>query len=516
MIKVDYLIIGSGVAGLRAAIELAKSGDVLIVTKDRAYESSSSYAQGGIAVVIGQDDTPEYHMEDTTRAGCGLSKKRAVKVLVEDGPPRVRELVEWGARFDMDNGELQIGLEGAHSRRRILHFRDATGEEIVRVLREKALGDRRIRKISKQYVVDLIVKNGRCEGAILLNEEDGDIYHILAGATILATGGAGQLYLRTSNPAGATGDGIAMAYRAGATVVDMEFVQFHPTAFAMAGAPSFLITEALRGEGALLRNIDGIRFMPHYHPMAELAPRDEVSRAIIKEIIKTGADFVYLDATMIDPDVIKTRFPVAYSSCLKFNIDITKDLIPVSPAAHFIIGGVETDTWGRTSIEGLFAAGEVACTGVHGANRLASNSLLEGLVFGARTGIGAAEYLRKNRRKHGSIRHVKDRASGHGPSSVRRLKDAIKKTMWNHAGIIRSGDGLKRAIDDLCTISDKISDHGYTRGELEVINMVTTARLIARAALMRKESIGAHFREDYPHPRKRSIHRKLNINGMTD
>ncbi|MBI5286725.1 MAG: L-aspartate oxidase, partial [Deltaproteobacteria bacterium] len=455
--KTDFLIIGSGIAGLRTAIELGNHGDVLIVTKDRSFESSSSYAQGGIAVVIGEDDTTDYHIEDTLRAGGGLCRERAVRVLVEEGPRLVDQLIKWGARFDKSDGEFLTGLEGAHSRRRILHFKDSTGGEIVRVLREKALENPNISKLPKHFVIDLLIRGDRCVGAILLNEENGKIFTVMARATILATGGAGQVYLRTSNPHGATGDGIATAYRSGAILVDMEFVQFHPTTFALPGAPSFLITEALRGEGAVLRNINGRRFMPDYHPLEELAPRDELSRAILNETIKSGGDYVLLDATHIKTSLLKERFLTAYTTCLRYGIDITRDMIPVSPGAHFIVGGVDTDTWGRTSINGLFAAGEVACTGVHGANRLASNSLLEGLVFGARAGMAASEYAQGYRIPPGIRPKASDIRIGRqgntseslNASKVSSIREEIREMMWDKVGIVRSGVLLEEALKDI-------------------------------------------------------------------
>ncbi len=505
--KTDFLIIGSGIAGLRAAIELSSHGKVLIVTKDKSFESSSSYAQGGIAVVISDDDSTRYHIEDTLNAGAGLCNKKAVKVLVKDGPSQVQQLITWGVRFDRDNGDFLVGLEGAHSRRRILHFKDSTGSEIVRILRKKALENRNIKKLSRQFVVDLIIRKNICAGAIVLDEDSGKIYRISAKATIITTGGAGQLYHRTTNPSGATGDGIAAAYRAGAVLSDIEFVQFHPTTFALPGAPSFLITEALRGEGAILRNSGKKRFMPNYHPLAELAPRDKVSRAIIAEIKKSGTDHVYLDATHINPSVLKERFPATYNSCLRHDFDITKDMIPVSPAAHFMIGGIKTDTSGRTTVDGLFAAGETACTGVHGANRLASNSLLEGLVFGARTGIAAAEYAGSANTadiplNKAELQGIKvSNKSGHislNTSKINNIRENLKRVMWNNTGIIRSGASLEEAGKNIDMMIQDIGNHGLTRKELELVNMLQTGRLIVSSAIKRQESVGAHYREDFP------------------
>ena len=521
--KTDFLVIGSGIAGLRAAIELGSHGNVLIVTKDRYFESSSSYAQGGIAVVMGEDDTIAHHMEDTLRAGGGLCREKAVSVLVREGPSFVEQLIRWGARFDKSDGEFLIGLEGAHSRRRILHFKDSTGEEIVRVLREKALENPKISKLPKHFVIDLMIREDRCVGAVMLNEENGEVCPVTAKVTVLATGGAGQVYWRTSNPPGATGDGTAAAYRSGGVLTDMEFIQFHPTIFALPGAPAFLITEALRGEGAVLRNIRKKRFMPDYHPLGELAPRDEVSRAIVSEIKRTGGDYVLLDATPIRAAILKDRFPTAYTACLRYGLDITRDLVPVSPGAHFMIGGVETDIWGRASIRGLFAAGEAASTGVHGANRLASNSLLEGLVFGARAGMAAADFAKGHRIPSGSKLRAADlkvQTQHHISGSLKtaklnRIRDEIKNTMWNHVGIIRSATSLEKALKEIDLLASSMNQYGQysklTRNELEIVNMLTTARLIVLSALKRRESVGAHYREDFPHWGGKKRHIRMQV-----
>ncbi len=514
--KTDFLIIGSGIAGLRAAIELSSRGRVLIVTKDKSFESSSSYAQGGIAVVIADDDSVKDHVQDTLKAGAGLCKRKAVSVLVKDGPSQVQKIIEWGVRFDRNGGGFLVGLEGAHSRRRILHFKDSTGSEIVRILRKKALESRNIKKLNKQFVIDLTINEGVCTGAIMLDEEANRIYRISAKATIITTGGAGQLYHRTTNPSGATGDGIAVACRAGAVLADMEFVQFHPTTFSLPGAPSFLITEALRGEGAVLRDLNGKRFMQRHHPLAELAPRDELSRAIIREMNRRGSGYVFLDATRMEPLLLRERFPATYNSCMHYDIDITRDMIPVSPAAHFMIGGIESDTDGHTSIRGLFAAGEVACTGVHGANRLASNSLLEGLVFGARTGIAAAEYacsgdgkvipFHDSEKKRFNFSSMRSSASL-SASMISSIRENLRMVMWNNAGIIRTGRSLEHARENLEALSREIVNHGATRRELELANMLDTGRLIVSSAIERKESAGAHYREDFPEwsGRKRHI-----------
>ncbi len=516
--KTDFLIIGCGIAGLRAAIQLSRHGKVLIVTKDKAFESSSSYAQGGIAVVIADDDSTENHVEDTLSAGAGLCKKKAVSVLVKDGQSEVQQLINWGVRFDKDGTEFLVGLEGAHSKRRILHFKDSTGSEIVRILRKKALENRNIKKLHKQFVIDLTIHGAVCTGATVLDEDSGRVYQISAKATIITTGGAGQIYLRTTNPSGATGDGIAAAYRAGAMLSDMEFVQFHPTTFALPGAPSFLITEALRGEGAVLRDLNRKRFMHKYHSMAELAPRDELSRAIIREINKRRTGYVFLDATHMNPMLLRERFPATYNSCMQYNIDITRDMIPVSPAAHFMIGGIDTDTQGCTSISGLYAAGEVASTGVHGANRLASNSLLEGLVFGGRTGIAAAEYagrvsLKDSQLDKGSAKGVYiSRKNDFASLSAARINSLCKKLqtiMWNNAGIIRTGKSMEEAGKSLEGLAMEIINHGLTRRELELSNMLNTSRLILSSAIKRQESVGAHYREDFPEWSGKNRHIKI-------
>ena len=392
----DFLVIGSGVAGLRAAIELSRHGRVLILTKGHPLESSSSYAQGGVAVALSEEDDVAIHLTDTLDAGRGLCRQQAVQVLVEEGPDRIQELITWGAKFDKVGGKFAFAKEAAHSRSRILRARgDATGNEMVKVLMAQARRHKRIKWLGHHFTVDLVVVDGVCCGALVLNEVTGVRKVFAASAVILVTGGAGQVYARTTNPPNATGDGMAMAFRAGAVLEDMEFVQFHPTALYLPSSPPFLLSEAIRGEGGRLRNIKGERFMSRYHPAGELAPRDIVARAIWSEMAATRARHVYLDVTHLSASFIKRRFPTIYSTCLRYDIDITEEWTPVSPSAHYMMGGVWTDTTGATSLPGLFAAGEVACSGVHGANRLASNSLLEGLVFGARAASVAATFAER-------------------------------------------------------------------------------------------------------------------------
>src|SRR5262245_37762221 len=388
----DYIVIGSGVAGLRAAIELARDGRVAVLTKDRLDESNTEYAQGGVAVAMSDDDEISLHFEDTLKAGAGLCDEQAVRVLVEEGPRYITELIEWGARFDREGGALQFTQEAAHSRRRILHANgDSTGREIVRALIAHARKQSNIQLVAHAATVGLIVEDGRCAGVRFIDPNESLLREMYARAVVLATGGAGQIFAQTTNPSIATGDGMAMAYAAGATMCDLEFTQFHPTALAIEGAPRFLLSEALRGEGAILRNHEGEAFARRYDDRGEMASRDIVARAIVAEMERTGARWMYLDLTHLKADFLRERFPNIFETCLRYGLDLTKDRLPVSPAAHYVMGGVKTDTYGRTTLAALYAAGEVAGTGVHGANRLASNSLLEGLVFGARAGAAAIE-----------------------------------------------------------------------------------------------------------------------------
>jgi len=497
-IHTDYLIIGSGVAGLRASIELCSKGNVLVATKDLPTESSTEYAQGGVAVALSDEDEIGIHFEDTIKAGDGLCNEEAVKILVSEGPERIIELINWGAEFDKEGLKLSFTLEAAHSRKRILHAHgDSTGREIERVLIKKVSTMRKIKKASFAMAVDLIVEEGRCIGALLLRGKE--IIKCFSKATILATGGAGQVYSRTTNPRVITGDGMAMAFRAGGYLKDMEFVQFHPTALYAPGIPAFLLSEAMRGEGAILRNINGETFMKNYHPLGELAPRDVVSRAIVSEMIKTQSTHVYLDLTHLDEHFLKQRFPTIYSTCLKFNFDITKQWIPVSPAAHFIMGGVETDTDGRTNIEGLFAAGEVACTGVHGGNRLASNSLLEGLVYGYRAAHGAINYVED---KQPPSLNDKEVISGEilymDSDEIMNIREELRQTMWERVGVIRCGESLSMAKNRITHVYDKLSKAIFLDPlALELKNMITVDLLITESALARKNSVGAHYRTDY-------------------
>lgn len=522
-ISTDFLVIGSGVAGLRAAIELSRHGRVLIVTKDVPTESSTEYAQGGVAVALSDEDEVGIHFEDTIKAGDGLCKRGAVRVLVEEGPERISELIEWGAEFDRDGTKLAFTMEAAHSRRRILHSKgDSTGKELERVLINKARSEKNIERLPFSIASDLILEQGICKGGSVLGASGS--FNVEAGATVLATGGAGQIYSLTTNPAVATGDGIAMAYRAGAILEDMEFVQFHPTALFIPSAPNFLLSEAMRGEGALLRNKNGELFMRRYHDAAELAPRDVVSRAIMSEMTATGTAHVYLDLRHLDKEFVKKRFPRIYSTCMQHSVDITVDMIPVSPAAHYIMGGVRTDRNGCTSIQGLYAAGEVACTGVHGANRLASNSLLDGLVYGYRAGRSAATGCNSRSAATGKdfssagIGRTTPDIADDSPGSSGLLAESesirlrLRETMWKQAGIIRSRTSLDEARERLSGWDFILGMNFSSRRDLELKNMLTAALIIVDAASRRKESVGAHYRSDYPakgnRPLKHSISKK--------
>src|SRR5580704_9928162 len=386
----DFLVIGAGVAGLRAAIELAAGGTVIVIAKDSLRESSSEYAQGGIAVALSDDDEVALHEQDTLYAGDGLCDPAAVHTLVEEGPAAIQDLIDWGAEFDREGAKLSFTREGAHSRNRILHAHgDSTGREIARTLYRKAASLPAIRFESYAAITDLLMTEGpapRVAGAVIFDEKSGALRDIRSRAVLLATGGLGRVFKETTNPDVATGDGVAMAWRAGAEIDNIEFVQFHPTALHIEGAPRFLLSEALRGEGAILRNKDGEAFMKRYHQMMDLAPRDVVSRSIVTEMRRTGSPHVWLDLSSKDADFIRHRFPRIYETCLEYGLDLARDPAPVHPAAHYAMGGVMSDLEGRSTVHGLYAAGEVACTGVHGANRLASNSLLEAVVFGLRAG----------------------------------------------------------------------------------------------------------------------------------
>ena len=497
--QADFLIIGSGIAALRAAAALSGAGDVLILTKAGPLEGNTGHAQGGIAAAVGLDDSPERHLADTLAAGDGLCDTRAVQVLVEDGPRYVRELIDWGIAFDRRaNGELELGLEAAHSVRRVLHVRDATGRDLGRGLWEHVAPLPNVRIHAHACATGLIVENGRCAGVRFLGE-DGSSAEARARCTLIATGGAGQVFSETTNPPVATGDGIAIAFRAGAAVADMEFVQFHPTALKVPGQPRFLLSEALRGEGARLVNESGEAFMTRYDPAGDLAPRDRVARGIVREEQRTGGR-IFLTLDRVDPRFVHERFPLIADACRRAGLDLAKDRIPVGPAAHYLMGGVVTDVDGRTTIPGLFAAGEAACTGVHGANRLASNSLLEGLVFGARAGdaMRTSPYAPIDPAVVAGSGSVRAQALTHGGSGSAGQSapvrqgispdiDATRKIMWERVGLFRDADGLREALERFGAPTD------------DEPSVLTVGRLIARAALRREESRGGHYRLDFPH-----------------
>jgi L-aspartate oxidase len=495
IIETDFLIIGGGAAGFRSAIEAGKHGKTILITKDKLGESNTLYAQGGIAVAINAGDQVIFHVGDTLKAGDGLCDEIAVKVMVEEGIDRVDELISWGADFDKLNNKLAFTREAAHSQRRIIHAKgDATGAETEKVLIKKASESGNVSFVDRKFVVDLITLDDRCYGVILWDEANASLSAIIAKATILASGGLCQIYRHTSNPEVATGDGYAIAYRAGCEMTDMEFVQFHPTTLYVQGAPRFLISEAVRGEGAILINESGERFMPAYHELAELAPRDIVSRAIVAETTKTNTECVYLDLRRLDADFVKSRFPTISEKCSSYGIDISRDLIPVQVSAHFMMGGVKTNLNAETNIKGLYACGEVACTGVHGANRLASNSLLESLVFGVRSAKSAVKNIISEVPK--SVFKVKhQRKSISANTDYQEFKESIQDVMWEKVGIIRNVEHLKEAI---AFFDQYIDLNPKARISFEVQNMLDISKLIAESAFIRQESRGAHYRSDYP------------------
>jgi len=495
-LKTDFLVIGSGIAGLNFALKTAQYGRVTIVTKKEIMESNTNLAQGGIAAVTRKDDTFQMHIEDTLRTGCGLSNKRAVEILVENGPKEIRSLISFGVKFDKEKDELHLTREAGHSRDRILHSGDTTGREIEQALTKSVRENKNIEVLENCFATDLIVKNAKCSGASALDIKNRETVRIFSKGTIVASGGVGYVYQNTTNPEIATGDGIAMAFRGGARVEDMEFVQFHPTTLNKTGAPHFLISETFRGEGAVLVNENGERFMEKYDAMGELAPRDVVSRAIFNEL-KKGA--VYLDIRHKNKSFILERFPMIHQECLKYGIDITKNLIPVSPAAHYICGGIKTDEYGETSVRNLLAFGECACTEVHGANRLASNSLLESVVFSSLGALQAKRLLKNGIKELKLRKEVK--FSDMNRQGLEKLQVGLRKAMWDYVGMVRNEENLNLMLRKLRQLDKRINgldEDGIDVQFLELKNMALVSKLITKAALVRKESRGTHYREDYP------------------
>jgi len=512
----DFLVLGSGIAGLFCALKLAPHGRVAVVTKKGRAESNTNYAQGGIAAVTSKEDSVELHVRDTLEAGAGLCREDTVRVVVTEGPARIAELRQLGMQFSEREipesrgaRELDLGREGGHSKRRILHAKDVTGREIERALLAAVAEKEQIEIFENHIAIDLIttqklgyVGDNRCMGVYVLNKSSGEVLTFAAPAVILATGGCGKVYLYTTNPDIATGDGVAMAYRAGAAVANMEFVQFHPTCLYHPKAKSFLISEAVRGEGGVLKTIDGREFMDRHHPLKSLAPRDIVARAIDSEMKKSGADYVLLDITHKPARFLIDRFPNIYQTCLGYGIDMTKEPIPVVPAAHYQCGGVLTNVDGETDIRGLFAIGEAACTGLHGANRLASNSLLEALVCAHRAAQKAAAQPLPPLQPT-----IPPWQSGqaHNPDEivvVSHLWDEIRRLMWDYVGIVRTNKRLQRACNRIQNLQAEIQEYYWdfivTADLLELRNIAIVAELIINCAMQRKESRGLHYNLDYP------------------
>ena len=529
-IRCDYLVIGSGVAGLSLALEVARSADVVVVTKRDTDESATAYAQGGIAAVLDPADSFEQHVRDTLEAGRGLSHRDVVEMVVRDGPERVRDLIALGADFSRvgagdRNSDLDLTREGGHSARRVVHAADVTGREVQRAMHAAVSDNPRIRVLDQHMAVDLIDlgRHGgerRVGGAYVLDHTTGTVHTIVSRATVLATGGAGKVYLYTSNPDVATGDGVAMAYRAGAEVANMEFFQFHPTCLFHPQAKSFLISEALRGEGGVLRLQDGRAFMERHHERRDLAPRDVVARAIDFELKRSGDDYVLLDMSARSPDYLRQRFPNIHAECLRFGIDLTREGIPVVPAAHYMCGGVVVDADGRTTVPGLWAVGETTCSGLHGANRLASNSLLEGLVYGRRAALSVMRDAPDASTVDPPDWDVGEAAPSDEAVIVSHNWEELRRCMWNYVGVVRSSKRLARAERRIALLKEEIREyywkHLVTLDLLELRNIADLAELIVRCARFREETRGLHYTLDFPDADDGRFHGDTVVSRGTD
>jgi len=498
----DVVIMGSGIAGVYTALQIDKRIKVAVITKETLDISNSELAQGGIAVSLDKDDSPEYHFKDTIYAGAGLCNEDTVWALVSEAAENIDILCKYGVNFDRtENQQLLLSREGAHSKNRIVHTGDATGKEVCDTLIRALLKHENVKIFERTFAIDILTDEGNCIGLLSYMEDLKEYKLFISDIIVCASGGYGQLYNYTTNPPVTTGDGIAMAYRAGLRLMDLEFIQFHPTVLYHPENRSFLITEAVRGEGAILLNARGERFMPGYHPMAELAPRDVVSRAIFQEIRKTGSTHVFLDISHKEPEYVKNRFPTIYKTCLQYGIDITKEKIPVAPAAHYCMGGIMSDAYGRTGLEGFYACGEAACNGIHGANRLASNSLLEGLVFGRRIATELNNRILSETRRKAVIpmQLCYEKTCREPLENADELKLKLRKLMTEKVGIIRNEENLQEAMKQVLEMKQQIAGKAFTAIEhWEFVNMLTLAELVIKSALMRKESRGAHYRTDYP------------------
>ncbi len=497
----DVVIIGSGIAGVYTALSTPKNAKVLIITKEAIEMNNSVLAQGGIAVSLDQNDSPSLHFKDTLFAGAGLCDENAVKALVNEATDNIATLCLYGVNFDRDEGNrLSLTREAAHSMNRIIHTGDATGKEVCDTLVRAVSNSNNVTIREQTFAIDILTEDGECKGVLTSNEEGTELKAYYAPVVVCASGGYGQLYSKTTNPEVATGDGAALALRAGAELMDLEFVQFHPTVLFHPDNQNFLISEAVRGEGAILRNNKGEQFMENYHPMKELAPRDVVSRAIFQEMKKTGSNHVFLDITHKDKEFLQHRFPTIYNKCLSYGIDISKDFIPVAPCQHYSMGGIRTDEWGRTKVLGFYAVGEAACNGIHGANRLASNSLLEGLVFGKRIGRQVQENIDKIKMMEGFKPRIRFSKAGFEKNidCVAMIKK-LQGIMTTNVGIIRNEESLSEAMKVISEMQAEVEGVKVIHTHLmELKNMLSLASLVVKAAILRQESRGAHFRTDFP------------------